>query len=39
MFRRIALLVPLVMTLTLSGCIFLPGHDHHDHCCYRYDAR
>ncbi|WP_256206419.1 hypothetical protein [Pseudomonas sp. CF161] len=25
MFRRITMLIPLLLMLTLSGCIFLPG--------------
>ncbi|MDE1166691.1 MAG: hypothetical protein PW845_15205 [Pseudomonas sp.] len=36
MFRRLALLIPVVAMLTLNGCIILPGH--RDHCCWRYDA-
>ncbi|MDR3411448.1 MAG: hypothetical protein P4L87_10995 [Formivibrio sp.] len=36
MSRRLALLIPLVMLLTLSGCIIVPGHG--GHCCWRYGA-
>ena len=41
MFRRITLLVPLLLTSTLSGCIMHPDHGdrggHNDHRSYDSD--
>jgi len=34
MFRRITVLIPLLLMLTLSGCIILPGGGHGGHRYY-----
>lgn len=37
MLRRVSLLMVCAALLSsLSGCIILP--EHHDHCCWRYNA-
>jgi len=30
MLRRVTRLVPLVLILAMSGCVFFPGHGWHD---------